>query len=70
MRVVLMLMHERAGSSMIARAEELDLACAVAAEAAMTPLKFVEFALCRPEDRRHDVTAQVGPQAAHSALLC
>lgn len=69
MRVVLMLMHERAGSSMIARAEELDLACAVAAEIAMTPLKFVEFALCRPEDRRHDVTAQVGPLPTHLPVL-
>lgn len=61
MRVVLMLMHERSGTSTYAKTEELDIACAIAADTCMMPLKFVDFALCRPEDRRHDITAQVGP---------
>lgn len=60
MRVVLMLMHERSGTSTHAKTEELDIACAIAADTCMMPLKFVDFALCRPEDRRHDITAQVG----------
>lgn len=56
MPAVLMLMHDRSKSFSQVR---MDTACSVAADICETPLTFTEFALCRPEDRKIDITGHV-----------
>lgn len=56
MPAVLMLMHDRSKSFSQAK---MDIACAAAAEICETPLTFADFSLCRPEDRKIDITGHV-----------
>lgn len=67
MPAVLMLMHDRSKSFSQAK---MDIACAAAADICETPLTFADFALCRPEDRKIDITGHVRSSVSFSRFLC